>query len=278
MEDAVKLLYEVIGRQKTYIEAYKSLGLQLLRLGRNAEAAAVVGAWLEMAPDSPAALHMLARAEGRAEPTRASDGFVQNLFDWFAVDFDQHLGALGYQAPQHIAGALQARRSPDGALDILDAGCGTGLCGPLVRPFARRLVGVDLSSGMLAQARGRGYDELRQAELTSFLAASPAAFDVIVCCDTLVYFGNLTAPFHAAASALRPGGLFLLTVERADADRAEVREMGYQMTLQGRYAHSEAYLRRELEAAGLMPDAITDVQLRMHHGDPVHGLLVAAGR
>ena len=38
---------------------------------------------------------------------------------------------------------------------MLDAGCGTGLCGPLIAPHARRLVGVDLSGQMLAHARER---------------------------------------------------------------------------------------------------------------------------
>ena len=43
---------------------------------------------------------------------------------------------------------------------ILDAGCGTGLCGPLLKPWARRLVGVDLSGGMLEKARAlQLYDE-----------------------------------------------------------------------------------------------------------------------
>ena len=50
------------------------------------------------------------------------------------------------------------------ALDVLDAGCGTGLCGPLVAPYARRLVGVDLSARMLDAGRRRDsvYDELYQ--------------------------------------------------------------------------------------------------------------------
>ena len=53
---------------------------------------------------------------------------------------------------------------------MLDAGCGTGLCGPLIAPYARRLVGVDLSERMLAQARARDvYDELVKGELTAYL-------------------------------------------------------------------------------------------------------------
>ena len=39
-------------------------------------------------------------------------------------------------------------------LDVLDLGCGTGLCGPLLRPYARALAGVDLSPQMLERMRG----------------------------------------------------------------------------------------------------------------------------
>ncbi len=85
--------------------------------------------------------------------------------------------------------------APDGRLVVLDAGCGTGLCGPLLRPYASRLVGVDLSGGMLDHARRKEiYTDLVQSELTEFLAAQQRAFDVIVAADTLVYFGDL-APF-----------------------------------------------------------------------------------
>ena len=43
-----------------------------------------------------------------------------------------------------------------GSWDVLDAGCGTGLCGPGLRGRAGRLVGVDLSPEMLKRAAGRG--------------------------------------------------------------------------------------------------------------------------
>ena len=61
-------------------------------------------------------------------------------------------------------------RRPSKSLDVLDAGCGTGLCGPLVAPYARRLSGVDLSAGMLARAKEKNvYDALVQGELTEYL-------------------------------------------------------------------------------------------------------------
>jgi predicted TPR repeat methyltransferase len=56
--------------------------------------------------------------------------------------------------------------------DVLDAGCGTGLCGAILAPFARRLVGVDLSEGMLAHAKAKNvYHELVKAELGGLLRA-----------------------------------------------------------------------------------------------------------
>ena len=110
---------------------------------------------------------------------------------------------------------------PSKALDVLDAGCGTGLCGPLVAPYARRLVGVDLSARMLRQAEERHvYDALHKFELTAYLQDNPGAFDVIVSADTLVYFGPLEQVVVAAAAALRPGGRLVFTVEELDGRRA----------------------------------------------------------
>ena len=62
---------------------------------------------------------------------------------------------LDYHAPELLVASLMevlGRGQP--IYDVLDAGCGTGLCGALLKPFARSLTGVDLSSGMLRKANG----------------------------------------------------------------------------------------------------------------------------
>jgi predicted TPR repeat methyltransferase len=101
------------------------------------------------------------------------------------------LAKLSYRAPALVAEMLKRSGvDPSKRVHILDAGCGTGLCGPLVAPYACRLVGVDLSEGMLARARERDvYDVLVKGELTAYLEACTDTFDVIVSADTLVYFG-----------------------------------------------------------------------------------------
>ena len=146
-------------------------------------------------------------------PPRASDAYVETTFDGFAASFDAKLTRLGYRAPGLVADAVRLACGAEArGLRILDAGCGTGLCGPEVRPMAEKLVGVDLSGGMLEKAALTGaYDVLERAELTAYLAAHPGAFDVVLSADTLCYFGALEAFAEAALRRARAGrraGLF----------------------------------------------------------------------
>ena len=154
---------------------------------------AIFEEWLKEEPDNPIARHMLAACSGRDVPQRASDRYVEQTFDSFAASFDAKLARLSYRAPALVAAMLEdSGLAPTKSLDVLDAGCGTGLCGPLVAPYARRLVGVDLSAGMLTRAKEKNvYDELYKVELTEYLRDQREAFDVIVSADTLVYFGDL---------------------------------------------------------------------------------------
>jgi predicted TPR repeat methyltransferase len=162
---------------------------------------------------------------------------------------------------------------PSKRLDVLDAGCGTGLCGPLVAPYARRLVGVDLSEGMLGHAKEKHvYDALIKTELTEFLRDSPEAFDLIVSADTLVYCGDLEDVLAAAAGALRPNGLLVFTLEHAIAGKADI---NYRLELHGRYSHSRAFVQQTLAALRLQP-VIVQAELRMESGTPVAGLVIRA--
>jgi predicted TPR repeat methyltransferase len=264
----------VITLRPKHPEARRQLALAHCTLGEVDKAVEIFEEWLKEEPDHPIARHMLAACSGRDVPTRASDAFVEMTFDSFAATFDSKLARLLYRAPALVATMLaEPGVEASKSLDVLDAGCGTGLCGPLIAPYARRLVGVDLSARMIDQARARNvYDELVQRELTAYLADSTDAFDVIVSADTLVYFGALEGVVAAAANALRPGARLIFTVEELTGAGSDA---GYSIGLHGRYGHTRPYIERVLADANLRPE-IVPAELRLEAGDPVPGLVVRA--
>jgi predicted TPR repeat methyltransferase len=272
--EAVICFCKAITLRQKNPEARRLLALAHCTLGEVDKAVAVFDEWLKEEPNNPIAVHMLAAVSGHDVPDRASDAFVERTFDGFASSFDSKLAKLHYRAPALVTEML-ADCEPEASkcFDVLDAGCGTGLCGPLLAPYARRLVGVDLSTGMLTQAKAKKvYDQLYQCELTTYLRDSPGEFDVIVSADTLVYFGPLERVAAASASALRPGGRLIFTVEALlDAEVGA----GYSLSHHGRYTHAREYLERVLSEAHLQPE-IAEAQLRLEAGDPVAGFVVRA--
>lgn len=195
--------------------------------------------------------------------------YVRSLFDSYANHYDVHLTkSLHYQVPQLLLQAVQATNGDSVKFNkVLDLGCGTGLCGSVFKPYAHRLVGVDVSSKMLAVAKEKEiYSELVQSDLQPFLAAQSQAYDLIVAGDVLVYCGDLDAIFAAAASALRPGGLFAFNTEMSvDKD--------YEMTDSGRFAQSKAYIDKLAAKYQLVCNYYKVATLRTQEGQPVQGHL-----
>lgn len=258
------------------VRALEALGVSLYALHRREEAAQVYRDWLAREPDHPVPRHMLAACGGADAPPRAGDDYVRNIFDDFADSFDEQLlKNLGYRAPQVLAEALAGvLPAPSGNLDVLDAGCGTGLCAPLLRPYARYLTGVDLSGGMVEKARARGgYDVLEMAELTRFLQAHPQTYDVLVSADTLVYFGELQNVLDAAYEALHPGGWLAFSLEAAEGEDDRV-----DLSPSGRYQHTRRYVERVLTEVSFADVRISVDTLRKESGQPVTGWVVLAQR
>jgi predicted TPR repeat methyltransferase len=268
------VLLRATGQRPKHREARKLLAVAHCTLGEIGKAVSIFEEWLDEEPGNPIARHMLAACTGRDVPERASDGFIEATFDGFASSFEAKLQRLSYRAPALIGVMLEdSGLERSHGLDVLDAGCGTGLCGAIVAPFARRLVGVDLSQGMLAHAKEKHvYHVLMKAELTEYLRNHGEAFDLIVSADTLVYFGDLNGIIAALAGALRPNGLLVFTLEHAVADSPGI---DHRLELHGRYSHARTYVEKLLTISGLQPEII-QADLRTEAGAPVPGLVIRA--
>jgi predicted TPR repeat methyltransferase len=229
---------------------------------------------LALGSTNPELPHLAAALAGD-NPERPSDAYVAALFDRMADHFDETLvQRLHYRVPEQLTelltGLLPAGARGD--LDILDAGCGTGLAGPLLRPLARRLIGLDLSPRMVDHARERGvYDEVVVGEITEALREQPATWDVIIAADAIIYFGDLGELVSAAARALRAGGRLVFSLERTDG-------RDYELRPSGRYAHSREYIAGLARAAGLDEEAFTETELRHEGSNRVAGYLAVFAR
>lgn len=269
--EAIEQFRQTISLNPNALDAYDRTGRLLYAEGRSEEAVEVFRRWLKQEPENAIAQHMLAACSGHDVPPRASDEYVQQMFDGFSESFDRVLDRLRYIAPELVVDALSQEIAGNEPLDeVLDAGCGTGLCGPFVRPLALRLVGVDLSEGMLEKARSRVvYDELYRVEICEHLRKHVNRYDAVLSADTLIYFGDLELLMTATAASLREGGWFVFSIEQQNTKRVS----GYCLTPSGRYTHSERYVRDQAEVAGLTTISAVPKIIREEHGKPVGGLI-----
>lgn len=215
------------------------LGLALCQidLQRPQDALASLRRAQELSPQSGVVTHLLDSLSGHIS-ARAPDTYVSWLFNTYAEGFDLHLARLGYQGPAMLQSlAHRAGWPADGSRSILDLGCGTGLSGLPFTPYAARLDGVDLSVGMLEQARRRGiYADLHHGEVHAVLHGLPAgSCDLVIAADTLIYIGDVAELFRLVAAHLKPGGSFLFTVETG--------QQGFTLAPTGRYQQSDDYLQ-----------------------------------
>jgi predicted TPR repeat methyltransferase len=246
----------------------------LRALGRADDAVAAYRQALALGADA-ADIGFALAALGQAEaPASAPQAYVKDLFDQYAGHFDRHLvEVLGYRTPT-LLGELLARhgltRADASKLDVLDLGCGTGLCAPILRPFARRLAGVDLSNKMLDKARElQLYDRLDYDDIGAYLENQGAAWDLAIAADVLVYFGDLAPLLALVRRALRPDGVFAFSCETLDGDGNDA----YAITASNRYAHARAYVHASARAAGFELIADEAAALRREHGADVAGRL-----
>ncbi|MEM1385157.1 MAG: methyltransferase domain-containing protein [Pseudomonadota bacterium] len=213
--------------------------------------------------------HLLLARRG-VQRDRAAPRYVRALFEDYAETFERHLlFDLRYAAPNLVRAALDADAVTLAGADVLDVGCGSGLCGPLLKPPASRLTGVDLSPAMLAKAAAKGcYDRLVEGDLVAVLRREEKRYDIVVAADVFVYCGDLRAIFAAVERVLKPGGIFVFTTEVV---RGTDEALSWYLTKSGRYTHSWDYVMLGLKEAHLEAIQSEPATLRLQHGAPVPG-------
>ena len=274
--------------RKTGVVDATTFGLRghaLSSLGSHAEAAEAYADALKLEPNDPYIRHLVAASGFVPSGTRAPEAYLQKVFDSYADRFDTHLISLGYRVPGLLHRALLdhplvAKNQQLGP--VLDLGCGTGLAALAlsnlpIGPFT----GVDVSTGMLAQAKAKQlYSELRDADLMAVLSGDSRRWPLILAADVLVYFGALEEVLQLVHARLEPGGWFVFTIEQLLPyhDGTMPANEGWLLQRHGRYSHTLDYITQAATQSGFRIVSSEPEMLRMEADAPVPGALYVLER
>jgi len=276
---AADILAQTLELAPAFATAWFALGAIRDRLGDRPGAILAFEKTRDADPDDYHGARLQLARLGSGDTTPAmSEAYVRRLFDQYAGRFDTALTVrLAYRGPavlrEAVEQAVHAAQRPLRFCAMLDLGCGTGLAGAAFAPLADRLVGVDLSPAMVAQADSKQlYDRLVTGDLTAFLKGeldSRQSYDLVVAADVFVYVNDLVPVLAATARVLASGGFFAFTVETHSGG-------GVTLLQTLRYAHGEPYIQRALSEAGLSAASISKAAVRSEKGVPVDSLVVIA--
>ena len=260
---------------------HSAMGELLAICGANEAARLCLETHEAQQPKHEEATGLLLAALGAAPvPERASDRHLDRLYAGRASRWDENAKRHhGYYGAALVAAMLKRLVGDRRGLDIIDAGCGTGLVGELLKDQGARLIGVDASAAMLSKAGEKlVYHRLHRGDLVDFLNNQSEASDVVTCAATLIHFGELQPAFEAAAACLRDQGLFILTLFPNDhADEVAIGSVeGWAQG--GCFRHGENYVRQVAQRAGFGVEALEQSIHEFQRDKPVLGMVVALRR
>ena len=159
---------------------------------------------------------------------------------------------------------------------VLDAGCGSGAQAQWLLDQGAEVVGIDVSPRMIEEAERRCYGRGRflVADLAKPLPLEPTSLDGVTCSLALHYVADWSVPLRSFASALRPGGWAVISVDHPFGPPLPSQQGGYFDTEllsdtwdKGGVAVSQQFWRRPLGAvlgafadAGFLADRVAEPQ------------------
>lgn len=245
--------------QPAYTQAHYNLGCCYLQLGKRAKARDSFMKTLKLDPTHEDARFMLSGLAGSNMPASAMprtmpSSMVVGFFTQVAPEYDALAERNGYQGPRLIAEACKPFLKATQGLHLIDIACGTGLVARPWRGLCREVLGMDITPAMVAAAQvaragdNPVYERVLKDDITTLPAGTfmPGATDVVICCDSTQFIGDLAPLFKTAAAAMNAGGIFALTIEPYAAP------YGFGVNPDtGRFGHTAEYVRGVAQAHGL---------------------------
>ena len=193
------------------------------------------------------------------------------MYDNRAASYDASTG--GWHA--HLGRDFVEWIEPASGASVLDLACGTGLVTiPASKAVGRsgKVIGVDLSPGMLREARSKKLDEdcamidwvehditsLDDIDTIQNVVNQDGGFDIVSCCSALVLLSDPQAAIKHWAKFLKPGGKLIIDVPTEDKTlqylfTVDLRDaVGASLPFDRSWVHDIHSLEKLYEQAGLV--------------------------
>ncbi len=161
---------------------------------------------------------------------------LEERYNSWAKNYDEDLDKdFGWLGPALAVEACKQYVCPDAR--ILDAGAGTGLVGKALSDEGYRdLTAIDMSPGMLEEARSKGvYRELRRMVLGERLDFPDDRFDAVVSIGVLTLGHAPARSLEEMVRVTRPGGHVIFTLRPDLYETAGFREVREKLETAGRW-------------------------------------------
>lgn len=265
-EAAQSCFEQLVKLQPNDAVTHSNLGVVLKNLGNTSEAVFHFRRALDLDTHNVSARHELAAATGQTTEKTPNE-YVRQLFDQYASTFEKHLvDDLEYRAPQLLyQGLTQVVEEGKCFENVLDLGCGTGLCGKFFRKGSKRLSGIDIAPTMIEVAKEKNiYDKLEAVDLTVFMKGINEKYDLFIAADVFVYIGNLEPIFEAIKQCASKKAYIVFSVECTE-------KADYLLQYSGRYAHHKNYIQSLVDKENFCMEQSQFVHLRREKNDWVKG-------
>lgn len=254
-----------------FMDGLKNMGQLYIETNKNKSALEVYSKIVLLNPNDLNSKFLLTALKGE-NPETPPISFIENLFDSYANDFEEHLiDQLNYKTPAIIFEKLNNFLIESSRYKILDLGCGTGLAGMELKKIASEIVGVDISSEMLQKASEKKiYKQLIKKDIIEFIENNKIKFDVIVASDVFNYFGNLSKIFENIRGSMNKSGILCFTVE---SWRNSEYSDEYKLQINGRYMHSRNYVEKLINLSNIQLIEVSEINVRNEKGIPVDAFM-----
>lgn len=149
-------------------------------------------------------------------------------------------------------------------IDILDLGCGTGICAHYLRMYGigNILDGVDLSANMLQIANKclveskPVYNNLHQASIIDFLQISLKEYHLIISVEAFIYIGELQNIIELCKQRLNKNGLLIFIVR--SQHKGPTLNFDTEKDI---FSYSEQYIRNLISNTGMKLYQLEEIEL-----------------